>query len=268
MNPKITIIIPVYNAGKYLAPALESVMAQTFPDWECICVNDASTDDSVKIIKSFQEKDKRFVFIDRPQNGGTSAARNAALDAAKGEYITFLDQDDLLVPDAFETYMHLAEKYNADMVRTGYDRIGEDFMLPYTKKQKHREKFYPDVGDGLQKVLGNGKIRKIFYIWCCCIKRKIMGDLRFRVHGTLGEDLIFMADVYNKIGNFVQTDFISSLHRRSGTSQTLNGFKPVMLTRFLTTLPIIAGNYKDNNNNRCEQLYRWNIYCGWNSYIE
>ena len=95
----VSIIIPVYNVGKYLRVCLDSVLNQSFTDWEAICVNDGSTDGSASILEEYAKLDGRFTVIAQA-NGGLSAARNTGLDAAQGDYILFLDSDDWLEPDA------------------------------------------------------------------------------------------------------------------------------------------------------------------------
>ena len=99
--PKFSIIIPVYNVEPYLRECLDSVLAQTCADWEAICVNDGSTDGSLEILQEYAAKDARFRIINQP-NKGLSAARNAGVHDANGEYILFLDSDDWIVPDALE----------------------------------------------------------------------------------------------------------------------------------------------------------------------
>ena len=94
-----SIIIPVYNVEKYVQACLESVVAQTFPDWEAICVNDGSTDGSAVILEENAAKDNRIKVIDQ-SNAGTATARNTGLRAAQGDYIFFLDSDDWLEPDS------------------------------------------------------------------------------------------------------------------------------------------------------------------------
>ncbi len=98
---RFSIIIPVYNVEPYLRECLDSVLNQTFGDWEAICVNDGSTDGSASILEEYAEKDSRFKIISQP-NGGLSAARNTGLKAAEGEYVLFLDSDDWLEPQALE----------------------------------------------------------------------------------------------------------------------------------------------------------------------
>lgn len=97
-----SIIIPVYNVEQYLGECLESVFNQSFQDWEAVCVNDGSTDGSAAILEAYSAKDNRLRIITQP-NGGLSAARNAGMKEANGDYILFLDSDDWLELDALET---------------------------------------------------------------------------------------------------------------------------------------------------------------------
>lgn len=98
---RFSIIIPVYNVEAYLRDCLESVLRQSFTDWEAVCVNDGSTDGSAGILEEYAAKDARFKVISRV-NGGLSSARNAGLNAAKGNYVLFLDSDDWLEDNALE----------------------------------------------------------------------------------------------------------------------------------------------------------------------
>lgn len=99
-----SIVIPVYNVEAYLRECLDSVINQSFGDWEAICVNDGSTDESASILEEYALKDSRFQMITQP-NSGLSAARNKGLDVAKGEYLLFLDSDDWLEPKALEVIL-------------------------------------------------------------------------------------------------------------------------------------------------------------------
>lgn len=98
---KFSIIIPVYNVEPYLRECLDSVLQQSFADWEAVCVNDGSTDNSAAILEEYGHKDGRFKVVNQP-NGGLSAARNMGLKAATGEYVLFLDSDDWLEGNALE----------------------------------------------------------------------------------------------------------------------------------------------------------------------
>ena len=96
-----SIIIPVYNVDKYLQACLDSVLGQTFSDWEAICVNDGSSDGSAAIMEEYAAKDDRIKVINQ-LNAGTATARNTGLRAALGDYIFFLDSDDWLEPDSLQ----------------------------------------------------------------------------------------------------------------------------------------------------------------------
>lgn len=117
----ITVIVPVYNAEEWLRDALESLQRQTYADFEAILVDDGSTDGSAAICSDFADRDPRFRIIRQP-NGGLSAARNTGIEDAKGDWITFLDADDALPPDALEVMMKHASKSGAGIVTGDYVR--------------------------------------------------------------------------------------------------------------------------------------------------
>lgn len=119
MSAKVSIIVPVHNAAQYLRRCLESVLAQSFDNYECICVNDASSDSSLKVLREYSEKDSRFIVIDGVF-GGPSATRNVALAEAQGDYIAFLDADDWWEQDMLEKVVARAIDAQADMVIFDY----------------------------------------------------------------------------------------------------------------------------------------------------
>jgi glycosyltransferase involved in cell wall biosynthesis len=125
---KISIIIPVYNAEIYLKQCLDSVICQTFKDFECICINDGSTDNSLSILQEYANKDKRFKLINK-KNEGVSVARNTGIQNAAGKYIVFIDSDDWISEDYVETLYNSIEKYNCDMVSANFyiydDKTGQ-----------------------------------------------------------------------------------------------------------------------------------------------
>lgn len=120
--PAISIIIPVYNVEKYLRRCLDSVLNQTFANWEAICVNDGSPDESYKILDEYAARDKRFKIVNK-ENGGLSDARNAGMAVATGDYILYLDSDDFIHPQTMEIAYSLALRDGSDIVSFTYDRI-------------------------------------------------------------------------------------------------------------------------------------------------
>lgn len=134
--PFVSLIIPVYNAEKYLRRCLTSAMEQTFQDMEIIVVNDGSTDSSLEICREYQQMDSRFRIINK-ENTGVSDSRNQAIAAAKGEYLQFMDSDDWLTPDATESFVHAAQKYDCDLVIADFYRVDK---AVFTEKQHIRER--------------------------------------------------------------------------------------------------------------------------------
>lgn len=136
--PKVSVIIPVYNVEKYLVECLDSVINQTLPDIEIICVNDGSTDLSPAVLSKYAQNDKRIKILNK-ENGGLSSARNAGLRIARGEYVCFLDSDDYIHWDALETlYAEASEKrlevlsFLAETTYESYnlEKIRQDFFPP------------------------------------------------------------------------------------------------------------------------------------------
>jgi len=265
MTPKITIIIPIYNAGKYLRPALESLKYQTFTDWECICVNDGSTDDSSAVVSSFAKSDQRFIPINQI-NSGVSAARNAGLDAARGEFIAFLDQDDLLSPGALEHFMELADKYNADMVRVRCTKIPENFEVNGAAKffkSKPKVEFYAE-NPHLAFIQNDRKKRRHdtwCWVWLCMFRASAVKGIRFpKELRNGGEDNIFMLYAIDRIKNYVQSDAIKYLHRRSAISTTNSRNKAIPLSlidRFSYGMPLLAAYSKQCRRHEwCDYVYR------------
>lgn len=117
MKEKIifSIIIPIYNVGDYLDRTLQSVKRQSFESWECILVDDGSTDNSAKICKFYEKSDSRFQYI-LQENGGVSSARNRGLSKAVGKWILFLDGDDILLPDACASFYEVIKNVNTNVI--------------------------------------------------------------------------------------------------------------------------------------------------------
>ncbi|MBQ8294615.1 MAG: glycosyltransferase [Alphaproteobacteria bacterium] len=120
--PAISVIIPIYNVEKYLRRCLDSVLNQTFQDWEAICVNDGSPDNSAEILDEYAARDSRFKIVTK-ENGGLSDARNAGMAVATGEFVLYLDSDDFIHPQTMEIAYSLAVRDASDIVSFTYDRI-------------------------------------------------------------------------------------------------------------------------------------------------
>ena len=125
INNLVSIITPAYNAEKYIKDTIESVIAQTYVNWELIIVDDASKDNTVNIIKIYQKKDRRIKLIPLNENQGVANARNIAIQNAKGIYIAFLDADDIWEKDKLKKQIQILKNTNADITYTAYKMIDE-----------------------------------------------------------------------------------------------------------------------------------------------
>ena len=162
-NFKVSIIIPIYNTDKYLRQCLDSVINQTFKDIEIIIVNDGSTDNSVNIIKEYQQKDSRIVFVDFSKHKGVSDAKNEGIKIAKGKYITFVDSDDWISKDYINILYDNITKYDCDIVVTN--------MFFFTKNKYIKIKMPPFCyNDDFSKEKNKKKLLTLNLIWCMVAK--------------------------------------------------------------------------------------------------
>ena len=179
--PFFSIIIPVYNVAPYLRECLDSVVAQTFTDWEAICVDDGSTDGSGAILDEYAAKDSRFKVIHQ-SNTGVSAARNAALDVAKGEWICFLDADDLWHERFLEVFLAGMREYPNDVCfRSGFCCFDDETQKPmFAVGQCKFERI--DISEAIA-------MRDFFdyYFFCYAYRRELFEGIRFP-HYIRGED--------------------------------------------------------------------------------
>lgn len=120
MHPKVSIITPIYNSEDFLSLAIESVLAQSFESWEMLLIDDGSTDNSKKIAKDFSQRDRRIRLIENEKNIGVSATRNKGIDQATGDWIAFLDSDDLWGPKKLEAQIDFANRNMASFIFGSY----------------------------------------------------------------------------------------------------------------------------------------------------
>lgn len=148
--PFVTLIIPIYNAERYLRRCLDSVMEQTYADMEVLLMNDGSTDGSLAICREYEEKDLRFRTIDK-ENTGVSDTRNQAMLLARGTYLQFLDSDDWLTPDATESLAEAARADDCDLVVADFYRVnGKRYVEKKHIKKTHvmtREEFAMEMAE-------------------------------------------------------------------------------------------------------------------------
>ena len=184
MMPEISVIVPVYKVEKYLDRCIESIVNQTYPDFELILVDDGSPDGSPILCDKWAEKDSR-VHVIHKKNGGASSARNAGLKIAKGNWIAFADSDDWLDRTALKTLYDLANQYNVPMAIGGMRVVQKYTDASIVMKQN-------------AKVLSNADLMSRFFrlngepdthsVWGAIIRRDILEDYSF-IEGRMNEDV-------------------------------------------------------------------------------
>ncbi|NLJ19140.1 glycosyltransferase family 2 protein [Globicatella sulfidifaciens] len=122
-SPLVSIITPAYNAAEFISDTIESVLIQDYQNWEMIIIDDCSKDHTVDVINEFIEKEPRIRLIRRSENGGTAKTRNAGLNEAKGQYIAFLDSDDIWLPKKLTKQVDYMEKNDLAFTYTAYNRV-------------------------------------------------------------------------------------------------------------------------------------------------
>ena len=199
---KISVIIPVFNAEKYLANCLDSILNQTYPVYEIIIVNDGSMDSSEDICNLFQKRN-RIIRVVNKDNEGVSKARNIGLQYATGELISFIDSDDALEFDMYEYLVSLLENYDADISHCGYKRVNEEGICLKECSGTHTI-LKQNSAEAIECMVGG----KYFAggLWNKLYKKEILTDLRFEEQLKNNEDILFNALAFQKSNTIVFGD--------------------------------------------------------------
>ncbi len=199
MSSKYTIIIPVYNVVSYLAECLDSVLAQNEESWECITVDDGSTDGSGRVLDDYAEKDRRFKVVHK-DNGGVASARNVALNLSNGEWIVYLDADDMLATNALAELSRMEHLHpDADMLRYALVSFSDFIQNKDCQNKAHILK-YTD-----RQAIIDGWNGPSFVTYA--YKRSLIGDLRFKPY-SMGEDRLYLAEALLRIKIKVESDYV------------------------------------------------------------
>lgn len=186
MKPAISVIVPFYNIEQYVSYCLDSILAQTFRDFELICINDGSKDGTRELLDAYAEKDPRVKVIHQ-ENQGLSAARNNGLQFAAGKYIAFINGDDAVTPEYLEILYSEAEKSGADFAFCDYAKTEADQRSVPEPCREHPADIIQDsiIHSQLSK-----KIRLPVFAWAKLFRRDFLADAPF-VPGVYFEDYLF-----------------------------------------------------------------------------
>ena len=214
----VSIITPMYNSGKFIKDTIDSVINQTYKDWEMIIVDDCSTDISPEIVKSYAENESRIKYIRTEQNGGVSKARNTALKNADGQYIAFLDSDDIWDKEKLEKQINFMKEKDCAISFTSYELIDEE--------NKKLNKVVRVVESIDYKTLLKGNI-----LGCLTViidKSKL--DFEIKMSGVRHEDYALWLSILKRGYIAYGIDEVLAQYRKSLTSLSGNKVKSAMWT--------------------------------------
>ncbi|CEI73874.1 glycosyltransferase family 2 protein [Romboutsia hominis] len=214
----VSIITPMYNSGKFIRNTIESVLNQTYEDWEMIIVDDCSKDESPEIVKSYTKKDERIKYIRVSENKGVSNARNVALKNASGRYIAFLDSDDIWETTKLEKQIRFMKEKNCAISFTSYELINEE------NQKLNKVVRVPKSVD--YKTLLKGNV-----LGCLTVvidKSKLNFDIK--MSGVRHEDYVLWLSILKRGYIAYGLDEVLAQYRKSLTSLSGNKIKSAMWT--------------------------------------
>ena len=249
--PAVSVIVPMYNVEKYIAETLDSILNQTFQDFEVIVVNDCSTDNSRAIAESYLERfGGRMTLLDNEKNSGPSPSRNNGLRRAKGEYVFFMDADDLLLPNSLEEMYKFAAEYNVDFINcTANYQMSEDGKESILKR--YALKIVPTI------IIEENMERRIEILlrqkpswapWRRFLRREFLieNELFFLENIRLSEDRIWTYGLYLCAKKFLQLPKPYVSHRMSQNSLTRTKKPPLRKAMDCFTALICGIKWIDN----------------------
>lgn len=194
----ISIIVPIYNVLAFLRKSLDSVIAQKYKVWECILVDDGSTDGCAVVCDEYAAKDTRFRVIHK-QNGGLSDARNAGMRVAKGEWIYFIDSDDWMHPDALQQLHDFAIKYQCEVVQGNLYYAYKDHLLYRQPNKKELRQHVFDREEAMRLLIVNDRVKN--FAWGKLYRADILQELEFPV-GKYFEDSFWQHLVMHRVKHY------------------------------------------------------------------
>ena len=243
---KVSVVVPVYNAEKFLPDCLESILAQTLADFELLVVDDASTDSSLTVAKNFRARDRRIKVISLPTNtGNPSVPRNVGLENSHGKYILFADNDDMLVDNALETFHDFAETFRADVVYTqrGYlcDESGNVTGTALDKNSAPVTSPTLETDDIGQRVKNFLRTAYGWAPWTKFLRRSLLVDNKiFFPRVTIAEDVLWSFKVICAAKNFLRVSTPLYVHRERKNSWSRIQRTPVDEVKFWLD-PLVKG---------------------------
>lgn len=249
MNPYVSVIIPVHNSEKYLGRCLDSILAQSYHDFELILVDDGSTDNSWDICRTYARKDDRIRTIRQSVNKGVSAARNAGLETADGKWIYFCDSDDYLFPDSLEILTGNIQN-GADLILAGYVKVFPEENILHTDEYQG----IIDREHAIEKFFETGRQRMQTFLWNRLFKKEIIDShsIRFNESIHYKEDGLFIIQYMCRMSSSVlyvsRPVYNYVIHEGSAMGQASKCITPEFMTNLDSRIIILHEIQKFTGN--------------------
>lgn len=245
MNPLISVIVPVYKVEKYLHRCIDSILAQTYENIEVLLIDDGSPDQSGAICDDYQAKDSR-VRVFHKENGGVSSSRNSGLREAKGDYIGFVDADDYISPEMYQSLLNLIEQNKADIAICGYQKeIDKDKFEPYWKD---KVQISLDRNEMISNLLTNH-----YYtcaVWSMLFRKSFISNIAFDERIKHNEDLLYIYEAMKLAGKAMYISEPYYYYCTTDGSATTSGFSDAMMDVVYVSEYIL-----EDIKNRIPELY-------------
>ena len=252
MNNKISVVIPVYNTAKYLTKCINSVLNQTYKNLEVILVNDGSTDESANICDKFSNRDNRIKVM-HIKNSGPSHARNIGMEVSTGQFIGFVDSDDFLEKDMYETLLNLIQDYEADIAGCSFYRILDNKIIPSYYSGKIRQF---DTVSALEELIRSRGLNS--NVWNKIYKKDLIKNIKYPLN-MHAEDVMFNFKVFAQAKKLAYIDIPKYYYliRPAGIMGSLCRYKKMdCYYIFLERLDFISRRFPSLFNLTQEKFYR------------
>ena len=268
MNPKVSIIVPIYNSEKYMNKCIESILNQTLTEIEIILVNDGSTDNSGKIIDNYAKKDKRIKVIHQ-ENSGPSVARNKGINIAKGKYIGFVDSDDYIESTMYEELYKNANNRNTEVAMCSYNEKHLYNETEYVVKAKLEQyKIYEkeDIKHNIISTFSKNDNYGFYSLWNKIYLKEwlLKSNLELDVNRDHGEDWWFNINVFSKLNSFVYIDKELYNYVHSNNNSLMVKYRENQFDLFLDgrlkMKEIMPKEYMDYNEFNKRFVYEFSAY--------
>lgn len=247
----LSIIVPVYNVSDYLKECIDSIIGQSFEDWELLLIDDGSTDGSGMICDQYSTIDSRIKSIHKP-NGGLSSARNAGLDVVRGEYVTFVDGDDVIIGN--DTFNQIIACFKDDI-----DVVQYDVLFKYKSPYEHTRKYPFKTYNGKEQIL-HGYLSQHIHVSCCdkFFRAKVFNNVRFPIN-EISEDIATIPGIINNTDKLqtINVGFYGYRYREGSISSSVLPYAKICsilrsyytylnyATSFVKLKPLALGMYAD-----------------------